>query len=137
MKLTLRNLGVFLICLLILYNFAILLRRNPGSFKREGFSLYSEETHTLHRPHVEKYAIIMEPGDGRLDELGGPDHWYSHQSHKTITNASMCTSYLMCYVVITTLFVTTFFVAVPIPLLTPNLLLPASPGSSIKSTTST
>ena len=90
MKRTARILGFLLLCLLVLYNFTILWRfipvflNNTTSWKELSPHLY--ETHTLHRPHVEKYAIIINPDDdGRLDELGGPDHWYlySHSNQTT------------------------------------------------------
>ena len=72
MKLNVGIVAVFFISSVVLYNLTILWQHQPVDY-----SLYTEESNAVHRPHVKKYAIIVEPDDGRLDELGGPDHWYS------------------------------------------------------------
>ena len=79
MKRTLRILGVFLLCLFVFYDVTILRRHLPlhstSTALLEDFSSLYPGKSTLQRPHVVKYAVIVESDDGRLDELGGPDHW--------------------------------------------------------------
>jgi hypothetical protein len=71
----LRNIIGLTVCTIVTYAIFQLWQNGLFQQRLQTYNSYYDDG-VLKRPNVQKFAVVIQQDDRRLDELGGPDHWY-------------------------------------------------------------